>query len=272
MTRLDILDIAKEAATQKLEAAEVKVEAVVEARQAEYKAVIDTFFEGAFEETDNVEVSNNYSDEVVVRVNRPQEGRMNEILSFRFNRKYEEVDFSTIETNFYSTNSQSRFELERMRTLGVVGTTLLDFGDDILAGLNTVKGRFIEEYKALKDEYYTATKALREVDQMIAQVKKENQEEKLMNEGIEFTFDEGSSWNNAQFEIKFDRTLYGVKKIKLVEKTASGKSAKVSITQCFTRWNQEEQKTEFFDKTFVETVRMDKVESFLSQNRKFIMA
>ena len=272
MTQTDILNIAKESAAQKLEAAQKAAEAVVDARVKEYEGVISKYSEGVFESSDNVTVSNNYSDEVVVRVNRPNENRISEILSFRFNRNYESDGFATIETNFYSTNSQSRFELERMRTLGLVGTMLLDSGDAILADLNEVRTRFADDFKTATVECITLGRALREVEDLIKRTEKEAQENKLTEEGIEFSFEEGSSWNNAQFEIKFDRTLYGVKKIKLVEKTASGKSAKVAITQGFTRWNQEEQKTEFFDKTFVETVRMDKIESFLSINRKKILA
>lgn len=271
MTRLEVLDIALEAATQNVEATQKATEEIVDTRTSGMEKVVKTFFEGAFEEGDNVEVGNSYSDEVVLRVNRQrtEDGYASEILSVRFRAEYGETEFSKIETNFYSTNSSDRFELERMRTLGLVGTTLLDYGDDILAELNAVKTYFNDRVKEAREKQTEAQKALRQVRQMIEDIKQENLEEQLSKEGVEF---EGTGYNSPQFEIKFDRVIYNVKRVKLLGKTASGKSAKIAITRVFDTWNQETEEYVKKEHTFEETVRMDKLNLFLRAYKSKMIA
>lgn len=271
MNKLDVLEIALEAATQKQEAAEKNLSAINQEKVEAVEKFLNPYFEDAMMEGDKLEISmSSYDNAPTAYIKRPHDeySYLKEMVTVRFRVEYGQNEISKVETGFYSTTDDSIYELNRMVTIGQVGTMLLDFGDDMIAGLNSLNKDFAGKMAAVKKEYYEARGTVRDVNNMIGQIKKEDMFSKLEKEGIEFD----TTGYNPAFEVKFNWTIYSVKKVQLLGKTASGKSAKVAITKVQQMWNSETESYDEFDKVYEETVRMDKLEMFLASNKSKMLA
>ena len=76
-------------------------------------------------------------------------------------------------------------------------------------------------------------------------------------------------WNNLPtLDVRFDWTVRNIFKIKVIKKTASGKSADLEITSRYKTWEGTTQD----NITVVDKVRMDKVESLLYSYRDQLVA
>ena len=74
-------------------------------------------------------------------------------------------------------------------------------------------------------------------------------------------------------DVKFDRTIFNVKGLQIIKKTASGKSADIELKTMSNVWNPDTQSyNEKEQIKVVEKVRMDNVERFLQYNSKRISA
>ena len=262
MITLETLATVKEEALKEVEAVEAKQKLVIQERTDRYKEVIDEVFEGVFKESDTVNVSSSiWSRSIDVNVYRG-DGH-NEILRFNFrNSFYVDSPFDKIETGFYSTSDSSEFELERMITIGKVGSVLLNRGDELCRLFNEVADSYKATLTAVENEFSSANENLREILKEEAKLRKEALMTKLEIEGIEFGFSEENRRKNTSFEIKFNWIVNNVTKVKLLSTSSSGKSARLEITRM--TWDQDSNRVE---STFEETVRMDKLEYFLSQNK-----
>ena len=89
---------------------------------------------------------------------------------------------------------------------------------------------------------------------------------RLETEGVEFVADK---YNNLpSLEARWDWSIRNIFKIKVVKKTASGKSADLEIITRYKDWDGN-----IHDNvTTADKVRMDKVESLLSYYRESIVA
>ena len=272
MNKLDVLEIALEAAKQKQEAAEKNLSTINQEKVAAVEKFLNPYFEDAMMKDDKLEISmSSYDNAPTAYIKRPHDdySYLKEMVTVRFRVEYGENEISKVETGFYSTTDDSIYELNRMVTIGQVGTMLLDFGDDMIAGLNSLNKDFAGKLAEVKKEYYEARGAVRDVNNMIGQIKKDNLFSKLEKEGIEF---DTTGYNSPAFEVKFNWTIYNVKKVQLLGKTASGKSAKVAITKVQEMWNSETESYDKKDQLYEETVRMDKLEMFLASNKSKMLA
>ena len=85
-----------------------------------------------------------------------------ELVSFRIHVKsFSESRERIISTSFYSTNTSSDFELNRMIIIGKVGQMLLDNKDVIIEGLNELDRKHSSEIKENNNEVYALEKELR---------------------------------------------------------------------------------------------------------------
>jgi len=260
MITLEILATVKEEALKEVEAVEAKQKLAIQERTDRYNEVIEEVFEGVFKESDTVNVSSStWSRSIDVNVYRG-EGH-NEILRFNFRTSgYVDSPFDRIETGFYSTSAFSEFELERMITIGKVGSVLLNRGDEIRRLLNEVADSYKATLTAIERELSSANENLREILQEETKLRKKALMTKLEIEGIKFEFDE-ESWKEISFDIKFNWTVSNVTKVKLLSTSSSGKSARLEITRMI-----RDQDFNRVEDTFEETVRMDKLEDFLRNN------
>jgi len=221
------------------------------------------YFEEVLEEGDEIEARADG-----VKFLRPQEGYNynKELLNLYFRTKnWREDEADEIQTSFYSTSENSEFELRRMVLIGKVGQIVLGFYDDILAAYNQVQDQFKDALSKQMKEVFGLEREIREVNEQIRLIEKENLFSKLENEGIEFEVPENKSINELpNIDVRFDWTIFNVKVIKIIKKTTSGKSADIELKTMSNVWNPDTQSyNEKEQIKVVEKVRMNNVERFL---------
>ena len=272
MTRITILEQKLVQLQEKRNQAGIACRTLEEARIDIISRMIHEYFEEVLEEGDTIKVSSDR-----VEFTRPQEGYKynKELLTLYFNSKdWRDVEADRIETSFYSTSENSEYELRRMILIGKVGQIVLDFKDDILGKFNQIKADTKEELSKARRVEWDIEKEIKEVNEQIRLIEKENLFSKLENEGIEFKLPEGKSVNELpNIDVKFDRTIYNVKGLQIIKKTASGKSADLHLKVVNNIWNSDTKSyNEKEDIRVVEKVRMDNIERFLEYNSKRISA
>lgn len=224
------------------------------------------YFGDVLEEGDEIEGGDNS-----LKITRPKEGyNYNpELISLYFRGKdWREDTVDEIETSFYTTSDNSEFELRRMILIGKVGQVLLDFKDNILEAYNHVKDQFKDALSKQMKEVFGFEKEIKELENQIRVIEKENLLEKVEKEGIEFELPEGKDLNYLpNMDVKFDRTIYNIKGLQIVGKTKSGKSADLRLTTLRKAYKPDSDIPEIKEEIqIVEKVRMDKIEQFLQFN------
>jgi len=272
MTRITILEQKLVQLQEKRNQAGITCRDLEEARIDIISRMIHEYFEEVLEEGDTIVVSSDR-----VEFTRPQEGYNynKELLTLYFNnRDWRDEEADSIQTSFYSTSENSEYELRRMILIGKVGQIVLDFKDDILGKFNQIKADTKEELSKARKVEWDIEKEIREVNNQIDKIKKENLFSKLENEGIEFELPEGKSVHELpNIDVRFDWTVYNVKGIKIIKKTTSGKSADIELKVMNNVWNMDSQSYNGKEQIIVvEKVRMDNVERFLQYNSERISA
>lgn len=198
-----------------------------------------------------------------------------EILTLYFKKEnWEDEEVNQIDTSFYSTNDNSEFELRRMILLGKVGQILIDFKDDILAAYNQILSETGDGISEVITKKYDLKRQITDIDSKVREIEKQNLLSKVEGEGITITLPEGKGYHNLPIlDVKFDLSLYYVKGLRILSKTASGKSADVEVTQMYSVYNTESGTDELVEeKQIVEKVRMNKIKEFLQYNTDKISA
>lgn len=181
-----------------------------------------------------------------------------EIMTVYFREDWKTKEFTMLETGVYSSSEDSRWELERLTTVGSVANVLLDYYDDILAALNTVKVEWSERYN-------NSFTDLRKADSMIYHWNNEKNkiyldhaEELLMGEGLTFPGKLGS------FELRWDQDINAIRTIKVTDTSASGKTCTIEVEQYWS-YHDELQKRTF------EKVRVSKLSNLYWQYRDYVL-
>ena len=113
-----------------------------------------------------------------------------ELVNFRIHTKsFSESRERVISTSFYSTNTNSDFELNRMIIIGKVGQMLLDNKNVIIEGLNELDQKCSSEVKETNNEVYALEKELRELKLSLKEIEKEEVYDVLRG-GAHFKMDE----------------------------------------------------------------------------------
>jgi len=187
-----------------------------------------------------------------------EDSNRREIMTIYFREDWETKEFTKLETGVYSSSEDSRWELERLTTVGSVANVLLDYYDDILAALNTVKVEWSERYS-------NAFADLKKADSMIQHWNSEKNklfldhaENLLMGEGLIF------SDRLASFDLRWDYHVSAIKSIKVVDTSTSGKTATIVIEQYYSY------RDELVKRSF-EKVRVSKLRELLWQYRDYVL-
>ena len=113
-----------------------------------------------------------------------------ELVNFRIHTKsFSESRERIISTSFYSTNTSSDFELNRMVVIGKVGQMLLDNKNVIIEGLNELDVKCSSEVKETNNGVYALEKELRELKLSLKEIEKEEVYDVLRG-GAHFKMDE----------------------------------------------------------------------------------
>ena len=252
MTKANILDLLIEKKESELQAAQANYSQVTEERNTKYFEIIQNYFGGEFTLDDVSIAKNSYGTSYEVKRPHKEYNYDRELFTIRVNDSWSTSEFKDVTTSVYSTSDSSNWELERLVTVGEAARVILDFQEDIIANFNKVKDDFKEEFDVVSMAKYKIEKEIADLKS-----KKNNSfleiAKKLLNEeGIEFTDKKGS------IDIRWDWTIRGIDKAKIVRTTSSGKSADIEITS-------------YGNTRLYEKVRMSNIEALQWQYRDYVL-
>jgi hypothetical protein len=219
MTRISLLEDQKAIFTAQKEELENNRRGIYSREQEAISDALLPFFEG-FSPYAYIEVSRS---SVYFKADHPDYTYKKELFSLYLKENYnfedKEKAFTGVDLSYYtsSTKGVDAWELRRLRMLGDLAEIVLNNHDNMVDAVNKAVGTFKEEFADVYRELSLLERAIRDVDNNIAAVKKEEISVKLIKEGIEF--DKG-----VYFRMKFSFEPY-IKYIKLVDVSKSGKRA-----------------------------------------------
>ena len=194
-----------------------------------------------------------------VEIHRVVEDRnRREIMTIYFREDWETKEFTELNTSVYSSSEDSQWELERLTTVGAVANVLLDHYHDILAALNTVKLEWSESYNSAYSDLRKADSTIHTWQYEKNKLYLDHAEELLMSEGLTFPEKLGS------FELRYDQDINNIRTIKVIDTSASGKTATIEVEQYYSYQD------ELVKRTF-EKVRVSKLKDFLWQYRDYVL-
>ncbi len=213
-------------------------------------------------------LENEYSDGIRVYRNQVRTDRAGKEYNYRqeiynISRSgYGSKEGMPFQISTYSTTVDNDFEFDRLISVGKVA-----------AFVKENKANLVETFRLGSPWNSAEQKEVYRLDREIATLRHEKSElerqaifTKLETEGIEFTPNKYDRF--PELDVRWDWTVRGIFKIKVVKKTASGKSADLEIVTRHKTWEGDFQDST----TTVDKVRMDKVESLLSYYRESIVA
>jgi hypothetical protein len=265
MTKLNIIN----SAIASLEAELVLVEKEISALEQEHRnQVVEIWkskLEGLLNEGDTL--VNDYSAGVRIHRNQVRTKRDGEQYNyaqeiFSISRSEYGEEMTGFNLNTYSTTVDNNFEFDRLITVGKVAAFIKENRESLRTEFpkNTVY-----DSEALKEKYRIQNE-IRTLQNERWSTERQVVLDKLETTGVEFTTER--EYDLPSLEARYNWTLNRICKIKIVKKTASGKSADLEIT---TRYkNYEGEVTE--QVTTVDKVRMDKVQETVLYHRGKIVA
>jgi len=253
MTKGQILDQIIEKKSEELKELTNTYSEVEKKREAQYFEIIQEYFRGEFT-LDDVYLHHDYGTTFEVKRPNKEYKYDRELITLRFRDDWKTGEFTDIETSMYSTNDNSQWELERLFTAGEVAKVLLDHRDDIIAKFNLCKDNFAEEYRAARNAKWTCEADINKLKDEKNQTFLDRAKSLLEEEGLVFDGDKKGS-----IDLRWDWTIRGITSVKILDKTASGKSATIK----FSTYGQEPR---VYDK-----VRMSNIDCLLSQYRDYVL-
>ena len=132
--------------------------------------------------------------------------------------------FARVDLSYYTTSTKGddTWELKRLRLLGKLAEVIEDNSFSILYTANQVVLPFKEEYDRVYNQMILIGQAIRELDEKILTIKREQIEFDLKNGGIQFK-------GTAFIDLKYNYTPR-VNSIKLINFSPSGKKATAVFT------------------------------------------
>ncbi len=162
----------------------------------------------------------------------------------------------------YSTTVDNDFEFDRLITVGKVAAFIKENNKNLIEAF-----RISSPYNSAEQkEVYRLGDALRLLNNEKSEFQRQALLAKLETEGVEFAPDKYNHY--PSLDARWDWSIRNICKIKVVRKTASGKSADIEVVTRYKDWNGNTHD----DVTTADKVRMDKVESLLSYYRESIVA
>lgn len=189
----------------------------------------------------------NYNQEIY-SISRPSYGREKGSMPFQIST--------------YSTTVDNEFEFDRLITVGKVAAFIKENNKNLVETFRISSPWNSAEQK----EVYRLGDALRLLNNEKSELQRQALLAKLETEGVEFAPDKYNHY--PSLDARWDWSIRNICKIKVVRKTASGKSADIEVVTRYKDWNGNTHD----DVSTADKVRMDKVESLLSYYRESIVA
>ena len=268
--RKTILENSIENSRKKLVTLTKKRVGIVDERNAELKKVADYFFSTALVKGDEFVVGD---DRIEIKRLHPDYTYSKELITLYFRKdKWDDGEFSKINTSFYSTSENSTFELNRMILLGKVAEIIIDFKDDIIANWNKVAKEFGKKELKVSKSIWRIESDIRNAEEMIAGLEKEDLNIKLFGKGIKFgLLGDEKAYCLPSLRARWDYEINKVTSIRATRKTYSGKSYDVEGTFAIERWDSDKNEYYTEDSPFkCKSVRAVNVDNLVYWNRNRI--
>lgn len=162
----------------------------------------------------------------------------------------------------YSTTIDNDFEFDRLITVGKVASFVKNNQAPLIEAFRIASPWNSDEQK----EVYRLDRELLTLRNEKSTLEHNALLTKLETEGVEFAPDKYNHY--PSLDARWDWSIRNICKIKVVKKTASGKSADLEVVTRYKDWDGNIHD----DVTTADKVRMDKVESLLSYYRESIVA
>jgi len=271
MTKIEIIKKAVISNDKKIDELKVKRSKVEESKTDELSRMYLKYFGECLVDDDTIEASDTY---VYFKRFNSDYNYHKEVMTISVRPKsWRDDEADSIETSFYSTNANSEFELNRMVLIGNVGQVILDFQDDIIAEYNSICASFKVELSKLRKEIWDLEKKVREMNSEISTIEDNALMAQIHNDGLEFKVDKENLYRLPNLDIRFDWNVRYIKKIKVTDKTKSGKSADIELVTVNNSWNEEKNEYELESRTLnFQKVRMDKISHLVSWNKDIIVS
>jgi hypothetical protein len=220
MTRISLLEDQKAIfTTQKVELENKRGDIYVREQQAISDALLP-FFTG-FSPYAYIEVSRS---SVYFKADHPDYSYKKELfnLYLKENWKFDgesKKSYTGIDLSYYTTSTKGvdEWELRRLRMLGDLAEIVLNHQQEILDTINNIVIPFKAEYDSVYTQMNLVGKEIRELDEKILTIKKNQIIFDLINEGIKFN-------RGVHIQMKHNYTPH-ISSIKLIDISKSGKKA-----------------------------------------------
>lgn len=265
MTRVEILKMRLEDLYDQKKGLDNRVYNLNKRKKEQKKLVLEKYF--------NTELPENYSISILSdeRVELRAGDSNYSIGDFYFYDKWlnddRVIEKAEINLSSFRSEVEGNWISERFEAISKFVMIAEDFGDDIVGELNMIE----KKYSSLVDLIWPAKRELKKAidsqSEDIDKLKKEMLIERLSDEdGISLTPEKDDNYL-PDFQVKWDWEVNSVAGLRALKKSSSGKSVDLEIKRRFRDWNSNDWK---FDTVTAERVRLDKVESFLKRNQKYI--
>jgi hypothetical protein len=128
------------------------------------------------------------------------------------------------------TTKDNEWMVTRFKKIASYTELVVDHIEDVIAGLDNIKSKYFLMYESMYAMTKPYTKNARKASELINELERQATLRDLSTVGV--TFKQPENWDrygSPEIELKFNWTVKGIKKIKVSNVTASGKSADVEI-------------------------------------------
>ncbi len=265
MTRIEILNIRLGELEITKESIDKTIKDLYTEKQEKQTAILKEWFEGGLDDRDTyVKLKFNPTSFELFDVDGDDTrwSYASFYIQDKWNKKKEYTDIE-VRISSESYKSVSERLISRSTQIVCYSQTALDFKDDILAEFNQLEEEYDGNTSELQKSLWEIKKSIDQQQSDIAKLKKEELTSKLTAEGIELDGNKNKGgFYLPSFEFKRNSITHGVKAIKVLKMSVSGKTVDLELKK--RDWNGE------IYTTIKERVRMDNVISFLNKNKELI--
>ena len=265
MKRVEILMMRLEELYDRKNELTSRMESLDKRKKQQKKLVLEKYF--------NIELPEDYStfiksdENVELRVGDSKYAIGDFYFYDRWTDKGTVVEKAEINLSSFRAEVEGEWISRRFEAISKFVMVAEDFGDDIIAELNVLESKYNNLYSTFYPNLKEIKNAIDSQSEDISKIEKEEMMEKLFDvDGISLSPKKDDNYLPS-IQLKWDWSLNSVAGLRVIKKSASGKSVDLEIKRRLRDYNSNDWK---FDIIKAEAVRFDKVESFLRSNENYI--
>jgi hypothetical protein len=225
MTKLETLELGIQNLDLQIAELRSKEYEIEERMEREFQDTFSKYFDSILSEEVSIRTSSNY---IYFEMKDEDRDWMKEVFSISFRETYEfkeeSVRFSNASISYYTTSTNSDFELIRLENLGRVASVFRNTKKELIDRANEIAAKYKKELnkKGFAKERYALENLVRDTNQKIKEIKKQQKKDEVFGEGL--TFEKGMY---VKFKFNYEPRI---SKLKLIDVSKSGKKATAVFT------------------------------------------